>query len=48
MPLKRVRLELARSHEHPNGSSEHGYDFIAPLDNEGHLDAAEWRKERDR
>lgn len=48
MPLKRVRLELARSHEHPNGSSEHGYDFIAPLDDEGHLVAAEWRQERDR
>lgn len=48
MPLKRIRLELARDHDHPNGSSEHGYDFIAPLDAEGHLDAAEWRQHRDR
>ena len=48
MALKRVRLELARSHDFPSGSHERGYDFIAPLDNDGHLDAAEWRKERER
>lgn len=48
MPLKRVRLELARDHDHPNGSHEHGYDFIAPLDNAGHLLPAEWKKERER
>jgi hypothetical protein len=48
MPLRRVRLELARSHEFPHGSSERGYDFIAPLDDAGHLVASEWRKSRDR
>lgn len=48
MPLKRIRLELARDHEFPNGSRDRGYDFIAPLDDQGHLLAAEWREDRDR
>lgn len=48
MTLKQVRLELARDHDHPSGSREHGYDLIAPLDDQGHLDAAEWKKNRDR
>lgn len=48
MTLKRIRLELARDHDYPNGSRDRGYDFIAPLDDKGHLDAAEWRKSRDR
>ncbi len=48
MALKRIRLELARDRQHPHGASDHGYDFIAPLDDEGHLDAAEWRENRDR
>lgn len=48
MALKQVRLELARDHDHPNGSHEHGYDFIAPIDDAGHLDAEEWKKNRDR
>ena len=48
MPLKRIRLELARDHDFPNGSRERGYDFIAPVDDQGHLLAAEWHKQRDR
>lgn len=48
MTLKLVRLELARNSEFPNGSRQHGYQFVAPLDHKGHLDAAEWAKERDR
>lgn len=48
MTLKRIRLELARDHDYPNGSRDRGYDFIAPLDDQGHLIAAEWRKERER
>ena len=48
MTLKQVRLELARDHDHPSGSREHGYDLIAPLDDLGHLDAAEWKKNRER
>ncbi len=48
MSLKRVRLELARDHDFPNGSRDRGYYFIAPLDNDGHLVAAEWRNNRDK
>jgi hypothetical protein len=44
MSLKRIRLELARTPEFPNGSSDHGYDFVAPLDPRGHLDSADWAK----
>jgi hypothetical protein len=48
MPLKRIRLELARDHDFPNGSRDRGYDFIAPLNDDGHLNAAEWRVARDK
>ncbi len=47
MSLKRIRLELARDHEFPDGSHERGYDFIAPVDDQGHLNAGEWRDQRD-
>ncbi|NWH09308.1 MAG: hypothetical protein HXY22_11815 [Alphaproteobacteria bacterium] len=43
MGLKRVRIELARSPGFPEGSRRHGYEFVAPLDDEGHLDAAAHR-----
>jgi hypothetical protein len=46
MSLKRVRLELAREPGHPAGSARHGYEIIAPLDDEGHLDAALWANKR--
>lgn len=46
--LKRVRLELARDHDHPEGSRSHGYDFIAPIDENGHIVADEWKRLRDR
>jgi hypothetical protein len=45
--LSRTRLTLARSREFPERSSRHGYDFIAPLDTDGHIDPALWRKYRD-
>jgi hypothetical protein len=46
--LKRIRLNLARSKEFPGGSSRHGYEFVAPLDASGHIDAELWRKYRER
>ncbi len=46
--LRRVRLELARDHEFPAGSSDRGYDFIAPLDDNGHLVASAWKVLRER
>ena len=45
--FKRIRLSLARSKEHPQGSSRHGYEFVAPLDASGHIDAVGWRQHRD-
>lgn len=46
--LTRIRLELARGKGHPDGSSHHGYEFVAPLDASGHLDAGAWKQHRDR
>jgi hypothetical protein len=48
MMLKKIRLELARDREFPNGSRQHGYEFVAPLDEQGHIDAEQWREHRDR
>lgn len=48
MPLFSIRLELARSADHPEGSAAHGYEFVAPLDAGGQFDAAEWKTVRDR
>lgn len=45
--FKRIRLNLARSKEFPEGSARHGYEFVAPLDGEGHIDPALWRQHRD-
>ena len=45
--LKRIRLNLARSKEFPSGSDEHGYDLVAPLDADGHIDIELWRKYRE-
>ncbi len=46
MTLKTVRLELARDPDFPNGSSRHGYELSIPLGDDGHIDAAAWRKLR--
>lgn len=45
--LKRIRLELARSKEYPSGSATHGYEFVAPLDGNAHIDPALWQKYRE-
>lgn len=46
MPLKTIRLELARTKEFPDGSQKHGYEFTAPLDAAGHLDPEGWHEYR--
>jgi len=48
MTLKRIRLELARDHDFPGGSNEHGYEFTAPLRDDGKIDAAAWKNQRDK
>jgi hypothetical protein len=42
--LNRIRLELARTAEFPTGSCWHGYEFVAPLTADGHVDAKAWGK----
>jgi hypothetical protein len=43
----RIRLELARSKEFPAGSANHGYELVAPLDANAHIDPSLWRTHRD-
>lgn len=43
MTLKRIRLELARNPGFPEGSALRGYEFVAPLTPDGHIDATAWR-----
>jgi hypothetical protein len=45
--LKRIRLNLARSKEFPSGSSRRGYEFVAPLKADGHIDPELWHKYRE-
>jgi hypothetical protein len=42
--LKRVRLDLARSRDFPEGSTRHGYELVLPLTEQGKLDLAAWEK----
>lgn len=44
--FKRIRLNLARSKEFPLGSARHGYEFVAPLDENGHIDPDLWHQHR--
>lgn len=48
MAIKKIRLELARDHDFPNGSTRHGYEFTAPLDESGHIDPSDWKTHRDK
>jgi len=48
MALKRIRMELARMEGFPDGSPDFGYEFVAPLTADGHLDAGEWHAEKDK
>jgi hypothetical protein len=45
--LSKVRLELARCKEYPEGARDIGYEFAAPLRVDGHIDADEWHKQKD-
>ena len=45
--LKRIRLQLARSKQFPLGSRHRGYEFVAPLDEAGHIDPRLWHQYRD-
>jgi hypothetical protein len=45
--FKRIRLYLARSKEFPQGSSKHGYEFVAPLDGDSRIDVKLWQSSRE-
>src|ERR1700730_13037386 len=44
--MRSVRLEMARCHEFPDGSSTHGYELHLPLTLAGKLDRDFWLKHR--
>lgn len=44
MSLFHIRLEMARNKDFPDGNANRGYDIIAPLDSDGHLDKNAWKK----
>lgn len=37
--FRHIRLELAREAGHPDGDRAHGYDILAPLGDDGRIDA---------
>jgi hypothetical protein len=45
--FKKIVLHLARSKEHPEGSSRHGYEFVVPLAEDGRIDPQAWQEYRD-
>lgn len=46
MTIMKIRLELARDHDFPSGSTQRGYEFTAPLDDSGHIDPEQWHDQR--
>jgi len=46
MTLMNIRLELGRVRDFPQGDPRHGYEFVAPLDRHGHLDATAWGQQK--
>ncbi|QIG48898.1 hypothetical protein G5V57_14895 [Nordella sp. HKS 07] len=45
--FSKIRLRLAREPDYPQGSQQHGYDLVVPLDRNGRIDAAQWKSHRD-
>jgi hypothetical protein len=44
----KIRLELARDPDFPEGSADRGYEFVAPLGPDRRIAEDEWNKKRDR
>ena len=44
MSLFHIRLEMARNKDFPDGNPNRGYDIVAPLDGDGHLDKEAWKR----
>lgn len=45
--FRHIRLLLAREPGHPAGDEDHGYDIVAPLTGDGHIDAETFKSHRD-
>ncbi len=45
--FRQIRIELAREKGHPEGAHNIAYTLVAPLDDDGHIDAQLWRKHRE-
>ena len=43
MAMHHVRLELARTPDHPGGSLKCGYELNLPLTGDGRFDADDWQ-----
>ncbi|MEX0628003.1 MAG: hypothetical protein WEB63_00840 [Cucumibacter sp.] len=41
--FRHIRLELAREKGQPEGDRGHGYDILAPLKDDGRIDAKTWK-----
>jgi hypothetical protein len=44
--MNKIRLELARTHKHPDGAHDVGYEFAAPLDDNGRISSSAWHKDK--
>ncbi len=44
--LTRITLNLARTHQFPEGSVRHGYEFVAPLTQDGKISLDGWKANR--
>lgn len=45
--FRQIRIELARERAHPEGAHDIAYILVAPLDDEGRIDAEVWRQHRE-
>lgn len=46
--MYKIRLELARTKDHPEGARDIGYEFTAPLGSDNKIDVAEFHKLKDK
>lgn len=45
MALKKIRMEMARSPEFPEGSPNHGFELVLPVGSDGRIDAAAFERD---
>jgi hypothetical protein len=45
--FRQIRIELARERGHPEGAHDVAYVLLAPLSDDGHINAELWRQHRE-